>query len=436
MGDAVSRINGTSVSELNFNGLVSRIQYLPRPIIIHFVQLVNAKQVIPDKMESSQIIPVALDFPPTLPAMPPMPDYPPPPPPVNLKSVEYTEGDAMNDVSYREEDVEEKDEVFIGEIIQEKREEKMRRNDREESKDANIDERTANINELASDISEIEAEKKAEKLKNALRGGYVATSMTQAKSVINGNNFTDIMAEKNNEFEEVEIKGEKKWNEERGDDESCVPIKSTSVESIVESQKEDVTKKVCIENETGLKNENKPINSLTTGKVENEVKSENNYDVKNSETKVDIVHKISIGNIPNIKTNENELFSEDEILEDILISSNDNDDSEKKNLFSIFDDEEVDKIFEIKNINIEDNNSQNVKMNDCNNFVECQPFNSESHEFDLIFGPLTDSKKDVKKEITSDGIVEKKIFDLNEGENEGNEKSVALDIDIISQESV
>ena len=433
MGDAVSRINGTSVSELNFNGLVSRIQYLPRPIIIHFVQLVNAKQVTPDKMESSQIIPVVLDFPPTLLAMPPMPDYPPPPPPVNLKSVEYSEGDAMNDVSTREEEVEEK-EVFIGEKVQEKKE-KMRGKDREESKDENIDETTANINELASDMSEIEAEKKAEKLKNALKGGYVATSMTQAKSVINGNNFTDIIAEKNNEFEEVEIKGEKIRNEGSGDDESCVPIRSTIVESIVKSQKENIIKKVYIENEADLKNDNKPINSLTTGKVENELKFESNSDVQNSETIVDNVHKISIGNITNIKINGDELFSKNETLEDILISCNDNDDSKKKNLFSIFDDE-VDKIFDIKNINIEDNNSQNVKMNDYNNFVENSPINSESNEFDLIFGPLTDSKKDVKNEITSDGIVDKKICDLNEGENEENDKSVALDVDIISHESV
>ena len=41
VGDAVSRVNGSAVSELNFNGLISRIKFLPRPIIIHFVQLIQ-----------------------------------------------------------------------------------------------------------------------------------------------------------------------------------------------------------------------------------------------------------------------------------------------------------------------------------------------------------------------------------------------------------
>jgi hypothetical protein len=42
-GDAITKINGLSVSGMTFNGVVSRIKALPRPIIIHFVQVIAAR---------------------------------------------------------------------------------------------------------------------------------------------------------------------------------------------------------------------------------------------------------------------------------------------------------------------------------------------------------------------------------------------------------
>jgi hypothetical protein len=42
IGDCVSRINGVSVNGLNFTGVVNRIKMLPKPMIIHFVQIIGA----------------------------------------------------------------------------------------------------------------------------------------------------------------------------------------------------------------------------------------------------------------------------------------------------------------------------------------------------------------------------------------------------------
>lgn len=42
-GDAITKINGISVGGMTFSGVVSRIRALPRPIIIHFVQVIAAK---------------------------------------------------------------------------------------------------------------------------------------------------------------------------------------------------------------------------------------------------------------------------------------------------------------------------------------------------------------------------------------------------------
>lgn len=39
-GDSISKINGVAVAGMNFNGVVSRIKALPRPLIIHFIQVI------------------------------------------------------------------------------------------------------------------------------------------------------------------------------------------------------------------------------------------------------------------------------------------------------------------------------------------------------------------------------------------------------------
>ena len=41
VGDAVSKINGVVVADLNFNGTVARIRRLPRPCVVHFIQVIR-----------------------------------------------------------------------------------------------------------------------------------------------------------------------------------------------------------------------------------------------------------------------------------------------------------------------------------------------------------------------------------------------------------
>ena len=42
VGDVVSKINGLAVSGLSYDAVISRLQYLPRPIVIHFAQVLPA----------------------------------------------------------------------------------------------------------------------------------------------------------------------------------------------------------------------------------------------------------------------------------------------------------------------------------------------------------------------------------------------------------
>mmetsp|Transcript_20267 Transcript_20267/g.29048 ORF Transcript_20267/g.29048 Transcript_20267/m.29048 type:complete len:425 (-) Transcript_20267:892-2166(-) len=41
-GDTISKINGVAVTGCNFNGVVNRIRNLPRPLIIHFIQVISS----------------------------------------------------------------------------------------------------------------------------------------------------------------------------------------------------------------------------------------------------------------------------------------------------------------------------------------------------------------------------------------------------------
>ena len=39
VGDAVSKLNGVAVEDLNFSGTIARIRRLPRPFVVHFTQV-------------------------------------------------------------------------------------------------------------------------------------------------------------------------------------------------------------------------------------------------------------------------------------------------------------------------------------------------------------------------------------------------------------
>eukprot|EP01036_Dinobryon_divergens_P025339 gene25339-33873_t len=49
VGDSISKINGVPVTGFNFNGVVARIKTLPRPIIVHFIQIIGSSAGSPAK---------------------------------------------------------------------------------------------------------------------------------------------------------------------------------------------------------------------------------------------------------------------------------------------------------------------------------------------------------------------------------------------------
>ena len=52
-GDSISKINGVPVAGLNFNGVVTRIKVLPRPIIVHFIQVIGAQPADPAALRAA-----------------------------------------------------------------------------------------------------------------------------------------------------------------------------------------------------------------------------------------------------------------------------------------------------------------------------------------------------------------------------------------------
>jgi hypothetical protein len=40
-GDSISKINGVPVAGLSFGGVINRLKFLPRPMIVHFVRILD-----------------------------------------------------------------------------------------------------------------------------------------------------------------------------------------------------------------------------------------------------------------------------------------------------------------------------------------------------------------------------------------------------------
>lgn len=159
----MSRLNGVAVSELNFNGLVSRIQFLPRPIIIHFVQLLKSAPPPPSLPPPSLPPNPYASFQPPLPAYSPTqsptspssyvsnpsPRSPPPPlptSPYNSPPPVPTSAAPSSSAGYNDVDLTEYDTI----------------------NSPNISSNNYNNDEMSSKIG--------------INGTYVATSMTQAMS--------------------------------------------------------------------------------------------------------------------------------------------------------------------------------------------------------------------------------------------------------------
>mmetsp|Transcript_7603 Transcript_7603/g.8289 ORF Transcript_7603/g.8289 Transcript_7603/m.8289 type:complete len:458 (+) Transcript_7603:59-1432(+) len=64
-GDSISKINGVPIANLNFNGVINRVKILPRPIIIHFIQVIGGKPSYPIPHPPQQTTSASLTPPPT-----------------------------------------------------------------------------------------------------------------------------------------------------------------------------------------------------------------------------------------------------------------------------------------------------------------------------------------------------------------------------------
>lgn len=58
-GDFISKINGSSVSDMLFNGVVTRLKMLPRPMVVHFVQTMAA---VSDSSAPSKTLKTPMDM--------------------------------------------------------------------------------------------------------------------------------------------------------------------------------------------------------------------------------------------------------------------------------------------------------------------------------------------------------------------------------------
>ena len=268
----MSRINGVSVSELNFTGLVSRIQYVQRPVIIHFVQLVSNRVnssgesllKIPDK-----IIPSTPDVPAvSLPGIP---------------EVAFGKSEFFTVESFME-----------GFDVKEKNGGKM---DSEKKVMTNLKTKDGDGGENSGEKS------KEEKLRNALKGGYVATSMTQAvrrtdslNSTLAENNFNfdiyetsklkeKIKLERNLKKEKEEIEKREKLSAKmklfENDDSSDIGKISNNNKSNYNDNNDIDDRKI------DLNNASKNISETQTKNISNTNLNSKNKSVQNLEKKFD-----------------------------------------------------------------------------------------------------------------------------------------------------
>jgi hypothetical protein len=52
-GDSISKINGVPVAGLSFGGVINRLKFLPRPMIVHFVRILDNDGPPPSHSNSS-----------------------------------------------------------------------------------------------------------------------------------------------------------------------------------------------------------------------------------------------------------------------------------------------------------------------------------------------------------------------------------------------
>lgn len=268
----MSRINGVSVSELNFTGLVSRIQYVQRPVIIHFVQLVSNR--VNSSGESllktpDKIIPSTPDVPAvSLPGIP---------------EVAFGKSEFFTVESFME-----------GFDVKEKNGGKM---DSEKKVMTNLKTKDGDGGENSGEKS------KEEKLRNALKGGYVATSMTQAvrrtdslNSTLAENNFNFDIYETSKLKEKIKLEQNLKKEKEEIEKREKLSAKmklfenddNSDIGKITNNNKSNYNDNNDIDDrKIDLNNASKNISETQTKNISNTNLNSKNKSVQNLEKKFD-----------------------------------------------------------------------------------------------------------------------------------------------------
>ena len=465
IGDAVSRINGVSVSELNFNGLVSRIQYLPRPIIIHFVQLVSTRTGLP-------CAPSIPDHSP--PCLPDKPNFPPPPIPTNFNYPDSVSNVWVENENEREREGEnerEREREREGGLfktdhrgydgVDMNSEGKEYGYDDETERGGGKDSGNERDNEMRGEYDETEygEKSKAEKLKSALKGGYVATSMTQAVRLkdstcaVSDINFD--VYETSNLKEKIRL--EQDLLREKQEKERQEKEREIVREKEREKEKEEREKiaELVREKERLAKKEEEEERKKEEENKRNKVESELVEKMKNMDNEKTVVHDIKQKKTEgNDDMKRKEINNEEEKQKLIIIKqqeeffstpigdNNDNNNNskiEEENEENIFEslENKFDDLFETENIssNFTDLEEENIFSTPANNIknkmaIEIKPSNNISQnnennrfdDFDEIFGNVSPNEKS-EKSVKTGNVT---IFD---GVYEDNENDVEKEID-------
>jgi hypothetical protein len=399
IGDAVSRINGVSVSELNFTGLVSRIQYVQRPVIIHFVQLVNNR--VNSSGKSALKTPYKI-----IPDIPDIPD-------AGISGIpEVAPG---------------RSEFFTVESFMEGFDVKEKNGGKIDNDNENENENEKGVMNMKikdEDGLENSGEKsKEEKLRNALKGGYVATSMTQA--VRRTDTLNSTFAENNINFDIYETSKLKE---------------KIKLEQNLKKEKDEIVKREKLLAKMKLfENDDSDIGKITNNNISNS--NDNNKIDLNVATK-NISETPTKNVIPNTTPNlKNESVQNLEKKFDNLFEN-----EKKSNIYEDIDDEFLNNDDDV----IDDNNVDNIKFDsNTKDIIKSIQNNLKNDNDDDIFNEIFSSSvnhdnKDKNESVTKSNNVT--IFDNNDNINDDNNEDEEFpeiclgeddsDLKIVNEESV
>jgi hypothetical protein len=397
---------------------VSRIQYLPRPIIIHFVQLVSTRTGVP-------CVPSIPDHSP--PCLPDKPNFPPPPIPTNFN---YPDNVSNVWLENENEFGAVKVDYGNGDGVDSNYEEKRYDNSNDNYNEYGRENERGNEREMKGEYDEGEREhgekSKAEKLKSVLKGSYVATSMTQAVRLKDSTfavpevNFD--VYETSNLKEKIKLeqdllreRQEKDREKEREREESEKKAELVRGKERLAKEKEEVREREREEISKREKEERKNVEKMKKADDGKTKETEKELENENEEKKLKIMRlQAQFFSTPIGDNNDNKIEEENE--EKVFESLENKFDNlfETVKISSKFTDFEEEDIFSTtnavkKNIVSENKTTKNVTQNNGNNKYD---------DFDEIFGNVSPNQKSGKSVKTGNVTIFDGVYEENENENE------------------